>query len=403
MKVILSNGFGQFHLAPLAAQLHQRGRLGTFITGAYPLGNTTLLGRSARAERLRERRVDIPNDLVRSASASEIFYQAAQWLRSKRVEAPVDRLLAESLDSYAQYARREISHAPAAQIYHFRAGFGGASILAARQRGMKVICDHSLVHPRLLHGLVSETGERAKTLSRFWARVERDIDESDAIVVNSDFVAETMAEAGVAPARVHVAYTPVEAGFRATEQRRHIGMEPTVLFAGTPELRKGIDVVVAATKQSVVPPRAWKIVGDWDPTLSELRDQVPADVTMLPKLPRHELANELGRADIFVFPTRAEGSARVVAEALCMGAWVITTRNAGSVTRDGIDGRLVGVNDAEAISKAVDSYALLDAAERESRSQQTAEYARDRLSAARYVKSIFAAYESALSDGSTVA
>jgi glycosyltransferase involved in cell wall biosynthesis len=59
-------------------------------------------------------------------------------------------------------------------------------------------------------------------------------------------------------------------------------------------------------------------------------------------------------SDVFVLPTLEEGSALVVFEALASGLPVITTPQAGSVVRDGQDGFLVPIRDAEALAARLD-------------------------------------------------
>lgn len=62
---------------------------------------------------------------------------------------------------------------------------------------------------------------------------------------------------------------------------------------------------------------------------------------------------EFLRADLFVFPSLAEGSASVVFEALAAGVPVITTRAAGSVVEDGREGLIVPERDPEALAAAI--------------------------------------------------
>jgi glycosyltransferase involved in cell wall biosynthesis len=57
--------------------------------------------------------------------------------------------------------------------------------------------------------------------------------------------------------------------------------------------------------------------------------------------------------DAFVFPTLADGSARVVLEALACGLFVITTPNCGSIVEDGIHGFIVPPGDNDALEKAI--------------------------------------------------
>jgi glycosyltransferase involved in cell wall biosynthesis len=59
-------------------------------------------------------------------------------------------------------------------------------------------------------------------------------------------------------------------------------------------------------------------------------------------------------ADVFAFPSLAEGSALVTYEALASGLPVVTTANAGSVVRDGIEGFIIGAGDAGALAQRLD-------------------------------------------------
>jgi len=56
---------------------------------------------------------------------------------------------------------------------------------------------------------------------------------------------------------------------------------------------------------------------------------------------RPVLADLMGEADIFVFPSLAEGSARVVFEAIATGCHVITTPNSGSIIGREAEGDLI--------------------------------------------------------------
>ena len=56
---------------------------------------------------------------------------------------------------------------------------------------------------------------------------------------------------------------------------------------------------------------------------------------------------------MFVLPSLAEGSAEATYEALAAGVPVVTTRAAGSVVRDGIDGRIVPERDPVALADAI--------------------------------------------------
>jgi glycosyltransferase involved in cell wall biosynthesis len=72
------------------------------------------------------------------------------------------------------------------------------------------------------------------------------------------------------------------------------------------------------------------------------------------QVPRQEVIRHYEWADVFVFPSICEGSATVTYEALAAGLPVITTPNAGSVVRDGVEGFIVPIRDAAAIAAKIE-------------------------------------------------
>jgi glycosyltransferase involved in cell wall biosynthesis len=400
-QIILNNGYGQFHLARLAENLQGLDLLKEFYTGAY-VGSTArarlkMLPRIAGATRLYERTIDVPVDRVHSYWAGELPHQVAQRLRSRGHNDVAEMFIKASLDGYARWASRAISRSTPGGIYHFRAGMGGKSVGMASSKGMKTLCDHSIAHPRLLQGLVDGTGSRAETLSALWSRVERDMERADGILVNSRFVAETCLEMGVPPSKLHVAYTGVDPTFLGIIDRTEAPDRfeaVKILFAGTLERRKGVDTYLEAARLSAPDTFDWRLVGTWTAEAEHLRSLVPGQMAQISKLPRAALAAALAQCSVFVFPSRAEGSARVVAEALAAGCYVVTTPQSGSIVRDGVDGRLVAPGDAQAILNAVREYSRFGPDERMSRSTATRAFARAQLNESAYTASVLSAYES---------
>jgi glycosyltransferase involved in cell wall biosynthesis len=83
--------------------------------------------------------------------------------------------------------------------------------------------------------------------------------------------------------------------------------------------------------------------------LSQLRKHVE----VVNSVPRSELEFHYRWADVLLLPTICEGSATVCYEALASGLPVITTENAGSVIRDGLDGYIVPVRDSDSIADRI--------------------------------------------------
>ena len=69
---------------------------------------------------------------------------------------------------------------------------------------------------------------------------------------------------------------------------------------------------------------------------------------------KRDLENYLNQGTVYVFPSRLEGSAKTIYEAAASGLPMITTREAGDVVRDGVEGIIVQPGDVDAIAAAIE-------------------------------------------------
>jgi glycosyltransferase involved in cell wall biosynthesis len=374
-RILISNGFGRFHLAYLAAALRQRGWDVELLTGAYPSGPAAAILRDLPIHgsywfgRLEDRQVVIEPDRVHADFASELITRTGGVLGSKGAMRLGAALEEAGFRFAGLRAARKVRGACQLDAYHFRSGFGLESVDAARRRGIPAICDHSIVHPATLEPLVQNGGRLPAGWTPIeprgiWRPVLRDIETADWVVVNSDFVRQTFEWVGFDTTRVKVIYLGVEPEFvRSIEERvTESGEGPLrLLFVGQIGQRKGADILFRALSTlrgvdwtlNLVGPITPAIAADWSKFLGDPR------VACLGAVRRQEVAALMSRAEVFIFPSLAEGSARVVAEAMAAGCYVITTPNSGSVVRDGIHGRLVPPGDHDALAAT-----LMEAADR---------------------------------------
>lgn len=365
-RILIANGFHRFHLAYLAAGLRARDWDVELMTGAYPTGAAAVvmklqpLERSYRLGRLRDRLVAIEPERVHADFLSELIERAGRVVGARGLAALGESLTVGAFDLAALRAARIVCKTGRWTAYHFRSGFGLASAEAARRRGIPTICDHSIAHPLVLKSLVQNAGRlppgwRPTAPAGVWRLVLRDLEAADWIVVNSDFVRETFEWAGFDTTRVKVIYAGVEAEFVDSVVGRDVETDEgplRLLFAGEIGQRKGADVLFRAL--STLKGVDWKldligaitpaIAAGWSKFLSDPR------VTWHGTVRIRELAALMSRAEVFAFPSLAEGSARVVAMAMAAGCYVVTTPNSGSVVRDGIHGRLVPPGDHDALA-----------------------------------------------------
>jgi glycosyltransferase involved in cell wall biosynthesis len=362
-NVVISNGVNRFHLAVAAAEVARSESLAFMLTGAYPTRRVArivdILGlhRESKVARLIDREENIPGNLVKPLWWPELLSQLASFARSGRGECLAEVLDDAVLRSFARGAARKVRRLPTdARIYHYRSGFGLGSVTEGKKSGLVALCDHSIVHPLSLSELLDSPFAR---LSRPWKTVLRDLEQADHMLVNSHFVKSTFVDHGWEPQCVDVIYWGVDDAFLARVPERapksDEGATLRLLFAGSFERRKGVDVLVAALSQLNDVPWRLEIAGALTPDSRELNRRFLNDprVTLIGTVSRERLAQAMASAHVFVFPTLAEGSARVVFEALACGLYVVTTPNAGSIVEDGVHGALVPPHAPEPVAEAI--------------------------------------------------
>lgn len=121
-----------------------------------------------------------------------------------------------------------------------------------------------------------------------------------------------------------------------------------ILFVGSAGLRKGIHTLGEAAALLSRRDYAFRVAGGVSEGVRS--HPITHGLTFLGRVPRVDVVEEYRAADVFVLPSIAEGSAEVTYEALAAGIPVVTTAEAGSVVRDGVEGFIVPALDAGALA-----------------------------------------------------
>jgi glycosyltransferase involved in cell wall biosynthesis len=257
-----------------------------------------------------------------------------------------------------------------------RAGFGrathvlsmfgeGRSFLEeARRRGLKVVCDVNvaLSAERIVQAEQARFPDWEDPIV-YWGETLKDpgggfdptgpmLRASDRLLCPSEFVRDDLVENfGIDPARTWIMPYAVEPRWLELQTESQPGR---VLFAGTAELRKGIQYLGPAAELLHARSADYevRVAGG---VSARIRGQERTQrLAFLGRVPRARMSEEFARADVFVLPSLAEGSAGVVYEALGAGLPVVTTKASGSVVRDGLEGFIVPERDPDALAEAID-------------------------------------------------
>ena len=261
-----------------------------------------------------------------------------------------------------------------------RHGFGGASAVyayhsaalesfqAARERGLFCVLEQAVAPRSVLWRILADEAEAwpewegpaEPDSSGFAAREAAEWALADRIVCGSQFVADSLGRAGAPVERCAVVPYGVD-WLGGAKEARGARSAPSasgaaglrVLFCGAVGLRKGVPYLLDAARRLSRHRFQFRLVG-----AAPLPPRILRELARLSELtgsvPRPDMAAHYRWADVFVLPALCEGSATVCYEALAAGLPVITTPNAGSVVRDGVDGFLVPIRDAGAIASRLE-------------------------------------------------
>jgi glycosyltransferase involved in cell wall biosynthesis len=211
-------------------------------------------------------------------------------------------------------------------------------------RVREILAAEREVHPECAPSLDKEW-ELALPREDF-ERLVRETTMADHWIAASSFTRETLIESGVPPERIHV--VPYGANldrFRPRPERRiqrRARSRLRILFVGTINQRKGIKYLLDAL--ALLPSDRVELVvcGRMVDDLSLFKD-FSSQVEVRPSVSAEGLLEAYQTADLFVFPSLAEGFGHVLLEAMACGLPVVsTTRTAArDLVRPGLEGFLV--------------------------------------------------------------
>jgi glycosyltransferase involved in cell wall biosynthesis len=239
-------------------------------------------------------------------------------------------------------------------------GEGDILLVEAKNRGIRIVCEVCIALSTA--GIVRAEGQAFPGWGELpsYASDPRSahipdeimLKTSDVLMCPSEFVRDDLVgKYGISPDKTVLVPYPVETRWLDLDNLPEPGR---ILFAGTAELRKGIHYLAMAADRLAVRRRyRFRVAGHAAPEVTS--KPVCRGLEFLGRVPRTEVHREFTAADLFVLPSLAEGSAFVIYEALGAGLPVVTTRAAGSVVRDGIDGLIVPERNPDALAAAIEA------------------------------------------------
>jgi glycosyltransferase involved in cell wall biosynthesis len=194
--------------------------------------------------------------------------------------------------------------------------------------------------------------------SRFLLERERFLEEyelADLVVVLSEKAAESFRAHNFPEQKLFYLPRGVDIDRFKPRAEMEVPTPPVfrVIFSGALIKRKGVHHLLEAWHRLNLPNAELWLVGsvhdEAKPYLKKFwRDNIKTVGFV------RDPENYLNQGTIYVFPSRLEGSAKTVYEAAASGLPVVTTREAGDVVRDGVEGIIIRPGDVDPIANAIE-------------------------------------------------
>jgi glycosyltransferase involved in cell wall biosynthesis len=232
--------------------------------------------------------------------------------------------------------------------------------VAEKTKALKVVdCANS--HPTSYHGFWQREcdlwcpGEKVPVPRFMFARMNRELEQADLVIVQSKFCRESMVSNGIPAEKVII--NPMGVNPTVFKKRERVPDQIRFINVGTICLRKGHQYLFRAFQivKKQLPAAELICVGNVKSDFRKEWGKWARTFRHIEHMPHSELAGLLQSCTAFVFPSQEEGIARAQIEALASGLPVIGTHEGGATTlvQDGVEGLIVRGRDPGHIAAAM--------------------------------------------------
>lgn len=357
-RVVLSAGnITHYHHAALA--LHRAGYLQRYFYSLGPTGDNAWWLRPLpgywRRKVIGRRLPHLPPGMIETLPWIELLKRG---LLAGRFLSPEhgDWLYSELTDRVTR------ARVPDCDIFHFVSTLGLETARKLKRNGVLLVCDVREAFPdtrrQAERRACAHLGLDFRPANgAYEQRRKAEFSLADYLIVPSKYVAQSFAAHGYEESKILVvpygvdlaSFAPMRDDLPGTDADEQVFR---VLFVGRVAPGKGIHYLIEAFDKLNLPDSQLIIVGGLS---KRMRPYLHSALRRNPRIwwanhvPHIDLARHYQAASVFVLPTVSEGSALVIYEAMAAELPVITTPNAGSIIRDGLDGALVPPHDVDAL------------------------------------------------------
>ena len=335
MSVNISVG-GKWHFYEIAIASQEANILNKFYTSVH-FKNAWIvnseLGRALNFPNRHDERLD--KSLIKGSFLSETL----PWLLKKGRILNDAQALTLRCEMFDKWVTRNIEPS---NILHSQDGFCLHTAKKAKKEGAVFICDRGIIAGHKLQEITNSEYEKFGIIKDYPdvminEKAKKEHKLADYILVPTQTVFNSLVEEGVEAEKIVVIPYGVDlkmfSGERKIDKKRF-----RIIFVGSVSLRKGVHYLLEAWKNLNLSNAELVIIGDIENGIETIIKKYQDHFTHIPYINQRDLIDYYLHSDVFILPSLAEGSARVIYEAMACGLPVIYTDMAGSIARDQIDG-----------------------------------------------------------------
>ena len=247
---------------------------------------------------------------------------------------------------------------PKCDVVHAFIGFSTEPFDWAERNGALKVIEAPNSHPTSYYGYMQREcdiwcpGEKVPIPRWMFARMNRELERADLVIVQSKFCEESMIMNGIPKEKVFV--NPMGVDTAIFKKRETVPAKTRFICVGMICVRKGQQYLFRAFQivKKHIPDAELVCVGRYRPDFRMERPKWEGTFTHYPNLSHPQLAELLKTCTAFVFPSQEEGIARAQIEALASGLPVIGTHAGGATTlvEDGVEGFIVAPHDIQQLA-----------------------------------------------------
>ncbi len=304
----------------------------------------------------KKRVVNLPREKVRCC---EVFHLALMPFYLWTPQIWSERIFYAFLPIWKAWLRAQPF--PICDVVQAITGFATEPFDQAEKIGALKVADCPNSHPVSYYGFWQREcdlwcpGEKVPIPQWMFARMNRELERADLIIVQSKFCKESMVSNGIRAEKVMVNAMGVD--LSVFKPRMEVPAKPRFISVGTICLRKGHQYLFPAFEivKQRVPEAELICVGGFKQDFRMQRSKWEGTFTHYPSLKQPQVAELLRTSTAFVFPSQEEGIARAQVEALACGLPVVGTHEGGATTlvQDGVEGFIVRGRDPAHIAEAM--------------------------------------------------